>query len=511
MLERGLSFPDCPPPAGFKVNYKFRRRAHGAFPNRENIIGMLTNPTYIGHWMHKGVVLIWNNHAPLIDEATFTRAFNHLSRFTMTGEENPHYNPAFKYQRHPKHDEGRHEIPILIGILGTYIDGVWTRASHRYDPRSKTYLYTVHGHNHFGSHALWARRVPWIDQAILSRFRKLITDTYQSDIWSETVDEIDERYERERQLKLTLIAAIEDDQQKTVAAATTATIPEFVLELEKRYKELENEKKRLRNELLQMDAGKQQKLSIADAKAVFRAAHHNWEALSLADQKTLLAAFIDRVEASDFTRAGAMRIEIRWRDGSSESFELGRKPHEYYGAVFTVDQEVKLLSMFDAGCGQLEIAREFPDHKWYQIFVRLKKHRGSPRFTLSYLAKDETYNEFVARGGRAGRSTPSKWLPSEEETIRTLVSGGACQEEIMKALPYRKWIQIQNRISQIFGKGTRVTLSGISQKLSYNECVGRENNSEFDCCSGIVRNCCEWHFSRARGFRARRYPASRRW
>ncbi len=491
IFDRGLSFPDCPPPTGFKVNYKFRRRAHGAFPNRANILNMLTNPAYIGHWMHKGEVLIWNNHTPLIDVATFTRAFNYLSRVTMTGEENPHYNPAFKYQRHPKHDEGNHEIPLLIGILGSYIDGVWTRASHRYDPRCQTYLYTVHGHNHFGCHALWARRVPWIDQAIISRFRRMVSDTYESDIWTDTVEQIDERYERERQLKLTIIAAIEDDQRKTVSAVSAATLPNFVLELEKRYQELENEKKRLRSELLQLEAGSRERLSASDAKAIFKATHLNWDALSLADQKTLLGAFIERVVASDFTRAGAMRIEIHWRDGATESFELGRKPHEFFGALFTVQEEVKLLSMFDAGCGQLEIAREFPNHKWYQIFTRIKKHRGVPHFTLSYLSKDETYNELIAKGGGRGRSTPSKWLPAEEETIRQLVIAGACQEELMKALPYRKWIRIQSHISMIFGKGTRVKLSGISQKLSYNEYVGREIDCNFESCSEIVKRCCE--------------------
>jgi hypothetical protein len=470
ILDQNLSFPDCPPPIGFKVNYKIKQRDIGVFPNRASIVKMLTNPMYIGHWMYKNTLLLWNNHEPLIDEETFNHVFNYLSRYTVTGEENPHYNPAFKYVRAmPLEERKTVEAPLCIGLLGSYYNDTWIRAGFQFEKHSQTYLYNLSAHDHLGSMTLWARRVSWIDQAIVYRFRKMIADTYKSQVWAELLEDDDSQYERDRKIKLSLINSVEQSQKNTVDAVSNAKSPEFIRDLEIKYEQLGQEKARLQKELDQIEQHRHKRLSVSQAKEIFRRANEDWTTLNLADQKALMAAFIERIEARGYTRAGAMELVITWRDGTVEAFELGRKPHEHYGATFSNKQRATLLKLFDSGATQLEIAKAFPTHQWWQIRHRLVRDRKTVRLSPTYLSKNETYEEYIAKGGRKGMSTPTKWTREEEQLLRDLVEAQASQLEIMKAIPYRRWILIQNRIAQLMGKGTRVPHSGIHGKLCYNE------------------------------------------
>lgn len=77
---------------------------------------MLTHPVYIGHWCYLGAIERWNNHTPIIEIDVFMRAFNALSRYTLAGEENTDFHPAFKSTReYPVERHG--EEPLLAGLI----------------------------------------------------------------------------------------------------------------------------------------------------------------------------------------------------------------------------------------------------------------------------------------------------------------------------------------------------------------------------------------------------------
>jgi len=145
--------------------------------------------------------------------------------------------------------------------------------------------------------------------------------------------------------------------------------------------------------------------------------------------------------------------------GAVTKSSLAEKPK---AAHWTHENTQKLLSLFDANASQLELAAAFPELKWSQIFNEIRKHRGLARFTPIYLRKNETYNDYLASGGRKGKATPSLWRPEEETLLREMVKNGATQEQIMQQFPFRRWIQLQHRIGILCGKGPRVPLSGIS-------------------------------------------------
>ena len=115
----GHQLPDCQPPEGFKISYQLKNRGGAYYVNRGSFILLLTNPAYIGHWCYKGMVVRWNNHEPIVDVETFMRAFNYLSQYTLTGEENPNYQPSYPHARPDLDAKRQVDGPLLPGLIYT--------------------------------------------------------------------------------------------------------------------------------------------------------------------------------------------------------------------------------------------------------------------------------------------------------------------------------------------------------------------------------------------------------
>src|SRR5258708_993420 len=65
---------------------------------------LLTNVAYIGHWIHKQVIVCWNNHEAIIPLDLFMYAYNRLSPTDFQGDPNPNYVPYRPWVRHNKED-----------------------------------------------------------------------------------------------------------------------------------------------------------------------------------------------------------------------------------------------------------------------------------------------------------------------------------------------------------------------------------------------------------------------
>jgi len=70
--RHGPYYPDpttCLPPEGFKVVYRIHRCDNGHCPGRQGLVDLLTNATYIGHWLANDVVARWHNHPAIVPDA----------------------------------------------------------------------------------------------------------------------------------------------------------------------------------------------------------------------------------------------------------------------------------------------------------------------------------------------------------------------------------------------------------------------------------------------------------
>jgi hypothetical protein len=81
-----------------------------------------TNPAYTGHWVHQGVVTVWDNHDGIVEEGLFFRNFNRLSPFTLSGNVNPDFNPRAE-KVHVAEDDRSQPRPVLRELIVTLVNG----------------------------------------------------------------------------------------------------------------------------------------------------------------------------------------------------------------------------------------------------------------------------------------------------------------------------------------------------------------------------------------------------
>jgi hypothetical protein len=105
-------------PEGFEVTTHLKRRSPftgGLTPSQDGLRNMLVNVAYIGHWIHKGAIVQFNNHEAIIPLDLFMYAYNRLSPVDFYGEPNPQYVPSRPWIRHDK--QRRDEQPPTFAYL----------------------------------------------------------------------------------------------------------------------------------------------------------------------------------------------------------------------------------------------------------------------------------------------------------------------------------------------------------------------------------------------------------
>ncbi len=90
------------------------------------------------------MVVRWDNHEPIVDVDTFMRAFNYLSQYTLTGEENEDYQRAYPHVRPDLDARAPVERPLLTGLIYTQINGKWYRAGCSFEGTTG-YMYVQSG------------------------------------------------------------------------------------------------------------------------------------------------------------------------------------------------------------------------------------------------------------------------------------------------------------------------------------------------------------------------------
>lgn len=401
--RHGPFFPDpttCQPPTGYKVVYRIRPNEHGWCPSaRTTLYQILTNAMYIGHWMVNGAVVRWNNHPSIVSEETFMRAFNYLSSVAPDGSENEDYRPNQVNARPTKEEDRPAERPLCAGLMVSEYKNQWRQVGTNWVGPGQHYAYTLwspDGHNKY----VWGKKADYVDAAIGRMLVEKLSATFKYEAWEKAVEMSVAESQQEHEVKRAQLVQLESVMANLVTSLGTLTNPQMIRAAEQRYEAAQAEFDRLQRELQTQVSHKGQLERVKVLKDSCGEVLASWPEKTMDEKREVVRAFIDRVEATP-TEAHGLHLVVCWKDGTRDAVTLPRQATT--GVSWLPEEVERLLALADAGVGQTEIAKAFPERKWANIrskYYLLVGNFDKLKFKPKPIHDRETYWEYEERVGK---------------------------------------------------------------------------------------------------------------
>lgn len=425
--EHGPYYPDpkaCQPPEGYRVVYRIRKSGGKLCPGRTGLSGILTNAQYLGHWMYQGAIVQWHNHEAIIDEDTFMRAFNYLSPVSLDGRENRGYR-GMKDNARPSREEKRSvERPLLSGMLVARDGEKWGRVGTYWVEKAKRYTYTMWSVSR--DRYLWSKATPFVDEAVAALVREKLMATFDQEVWETTLAEFREQANGQQRQKRLQLSHLDIVMENLIVSLDTLTNPTMIRRTQERYEDAQAEYERLSAELAAMSDKTEQLKSLEKLRESCGPVLENWENMSRDENRVVLHAFIERIEAEPGD-GHSLELTVHWRDETTDCIVLPRQATT--GNNWLPEETEYLLELVESGASELEIARAFPTRTWSNIRNKFYRETGSGeaiRFKKKRIKDNECYLDYAERtgedslldmssvscSGRARRDEPARSRPA---------------------------------------------------------------------------------------------------
>lgn len=474
IFEHGPHFPDfddpdlqrfVPPGYIFGKPVRMLKRGHVYMPGSLALTNMMTNPVYLGHWMHKGHIVVWNNHPPIVPEALFYKAFNYLSPYTLEGKPNPDYAPRLGRVHSTKKKERVAPPAIYTGLVGSYHEGKWRGATVAWEKSIQGYAYVCHYMDLADNqHLLWSRRCEYFDEALTRMLHEKLRKTFDEGVWEDVLGSAGEDFETERRMLKHQLSSVEQKMQALIGNMGFAQTQSFLQALEQEYVNHEQEKTRLQSKLEDVERrSKHQDALLALAKQARRVLE-TWDEMDVDAKQAVAQGFISRIVVSPIGKYRVVNVEIHWRDNTSDCIHVAYRADG--STIWFPDEVETLTALIDEQADQVTIAAALPNRNWHAIRLKVYEIIGKRNFHISPkpIRDEEKYEDYLARlerdGEKANRTSGNRWRKEEYETLEQLLDSGATQLEIAAALPIRSWQAIRRKIVQLRGVGVEVPDSG---------------------------------------------------
>jgi DNA invertase Pin-like site-specific DNA recombinase len=426
-IERnGPYFPDIVEgmvPEGFKATDHLDRRSlvtGKLTPSHTGLEYMLINVAYIGHWVHMGAVVQWNNHEPIIPLDLFMYAFNRLSPTDFHGEPNPDYVPYRPWIRHDKAERCA-EPPTYSGLIYTddlpahphkRLAGIWNSHAEKYEYLLNEYPYRS---------TVWKLRAfildGLIDEMLLERLR---ATTIDEAAWAAALASFDNVDQSEvRRLKAAIRQA-ETAKDNIIASLGLLSNAEMVARAQAHFEKADYEIANLRTELARIESGKQRSRSLVEARPALELVIARWNDVPSEEKRALFEAFAHYVKVSKISRHTKQAV-VYWRDGTTSRRST---THKSLGYFWEEDDLEKLRAMVEGDVDQWIILRTFPDYTWKALQERYAYKFGNGHWRSAYAGK-KPYGRYTHWRGteefKAERANPPQ-LAASAASIATDVS-----------------------------------------------------------------------------------------
>jgi len=375
-------------PDGFRIEnwYRYRSTVTGQLmPSRTGLHSLFTNVVYIGHWVHKGAIVCWHNHEPIIPEDLFMMTFNSLSRTDFYGDPNPNYMPQRPYVRHTK-EERLVDPPCYSGLIFSDQLG-------NYDLRRFLSVYN-HGNNSY-VYTLQNERIDVVMTVTSDIVDKLVDDmllerlkatTIDDKAWQSALNKTDlNGYTEKRRIEQDIRSA-ERAKQTILDNLKSISNADIVKNLEATYEANEREIERLTVELDMLNESSHLQNTLLEARPILQTVIDRWDEVSTEKRRELFEAFAHRIllRRADMLNRSAT---IQWRDNTETTRQFTRGNKRIYWGK----QDLKRLQeMVESNVPQVDLLREFPVLTWREIQKRYAYHFGNGSFA-PYYAGEKSY------------------------------------------------------------------------------------------------------------------------
>lgn len=402
--EKGPYYPNpalCVPPEGYQAPHRFKPNKYGYCPRTiGTLANMFTNALYIGHFTFKGEIIRWNNHPALIDEEIFFKAYNYLCETDLEGNENPDYKPDRRSHRPSKEAKREAEYPLLAGLIFSNWEGAWRTVGTQWRDQWKCYQYAFFVCDGV-TIPLWRKKAESVDKAITSLMLERLELTFDQTKWESATESFNDGFDEEKRLKKAQLQQLQTVMENFVISLASLTTPQMVTAVEKRYQQAQAEYERLQSEL---EAIKSQELNsqrIRKLLSSFSDIVKNWKNMSDDEKRELCRIFINKIEATK-TEAATIDIKIYWQDGSDDTLHISRFTSR--GIQWLPQEVTRLVELMESGASKLEVAKEFPDRKWFDLYRKYKyTTKNWPKYRYEgTIRKNESYNDYMLRVGSFG-------------------------------------------------------------------------------------------------------------
>lgn len=464
IFDFGPYYPDpktTTVPDGFRFvpSYRLKNYGTGYCLGDVGLTGLLSNAAYIGHWAVNDVIVIKDNHPPILDEQTFFRSFNYLSAFTLDGHPNQDYNP-YQQNARPTLEEHRPvERPLFSGMLFTEIDGKPRRASTQYVGKYEHYGYAVHNPYPL-EYVVWWKKADFVDEALSKLLHAKLEATFNETEWQQRLEEFKGEFEKERRFKQKQLDALQQTMDNLLLSLENLTHPEMVKRVQARYTESEKEHKRLTDDVYSATAEMARIEALASLREMCTPALNSWGEMAREDKIVVIQSFIDKVMVTPL-EGQAIRMCVHWRDGSSDEVSLARQGTTY--TQFLKTEVKRLLELVDEGASQVEICAVFPNRTWDGLRQKVWAMRGKGSLQVSPLPimDNETYTDYMKRtNGGTGMykaRNGERWYQKDLDKLKAMVEGGATQVEIAATFPHRNWGRLRATITKVCGSDAKIS------------------------------------------------------
>jgi DNA invertase Pin-like site-specific DNA recombinase len=391
--QYGPFFPDdveAQTPDGFRTTMVIKNRSKHTgrlMPSWTSIAQLFTNVVYIGHWVHRGAIVGFYNHQPIVDEDLFMVAFNALSAVDFYGDPNPAYQP---YRPVIRHDRAERQIPPPAYGGLVFSDSLPNHPHRRlntiWNCYHKMYQYVLKGEKHrVVEFSILAHTIEQIIDAML--LERLKATTVDEGAWQAALaSSQNSGFAEVRRIEGDIRGA---ERAKLAILENMKTLqhPDVLRSLESSYAAQEREIERLRIELEELRSNTRERQVLEDARPILDKIITRWAAVPNPSKRALFEALAHYATCNRLDEVRRV-MTVTWRDGSETSTEFR---HGIIRNHWTRAELEQLRDMIDSARPQVEILKAFPKWNWNTMVRQYADHFTTDGRFVPYYKGEKKY------------------------------------------------------------------------------------------------------------------------